>query len=160
MLNLRLNLTLLFLLIAPLLILAQTDEVILTGKISSDEFKNPWAIEWLENKQNYVPDSLLIERLKKVLVGKSVKLTVYLATWCEDSKMHVPALLKIAEILNLDVDYICVNRKKECPLPNCETWDVLYVPTFVVTSNGTELKRIIETPEQSVEADLLKMLTN
>jgi hypothetical protein len=34
------------------------------------------------------------------------------------------------------------------------------VPTFIIMNEGIEIGRIIETPEETLEADLLKILQN
>jgi len=45
--------------------------------------------------------------------------------------------------------------------PNGEEWglNILRVPTIIFYKNGREINRIIETPNKSLEADMLKILT-
>jgi hypothetical protein len=48
-----------------------------------------------------------------------------------------------------------VNREKECPFEkkDCKTWDIAYVPTFVVYRNDIEIGRIVENPQRSLAED-------
>jgi len=146
------------LLLLPCSLIAQSDEVIIEKQIQPAEFNNSWATEWKQNEKNYQPDSSTVALLRKILSSKNSTFRIYLGTWCDDSKQHVPAFMKVADLLNLKAEYIGVNRKKECPFTDCKNWDINYVPTVVVFVDGKEVGRIVETPEVSVEKDLLKIL--
>jgi hypothetical protein len=53
-----------------------------------------------------------------------------------------------------------INREKECPFDKkeCKNWDIKFVPTFIVFKENLEVGRIIESPQKSIEEDLLKIM--
>jgi hypothetical protein len=138
---------------------AQTDSLpIITGTLNDTLFQSEWFANWSQSK-GYKPDAETIKALEQVNSNNLI-FKVYLGTWCEDSQIHVPAFLVVAAILNWKYELIGVNREKECPFEkkNCKNWDITKLPTIVVYQDQTEKGRIIETPELSVEKDLLKIL--
>jgi hypothetical protein len=138
---------------------AQTDSLpIITGTLNDTLFQSEWFANWSQSK-GYKPDAETIKALEQVN-SNNLTFKVYLGTWCEDSQIHVPAFLVVATILNWKYELIGVNREKECPFEkkNCKNWDITKLPTIVVHQDQTEKGRIIETPELSVEKDLLKIL--
>jgi hypothetical protein len=148
----------LLLLFLPISLLAQSDEVILTGPLEETLFNYSWASEWKLNEKNYQPDPIQIEKLRKVTAGKDLHYKVYLGTWCDDSKKHVPAWFKIDSLLQLKSEYIGVDRSKQCPLTDCSSWNITLLPTIVIYKEDKEIGRIVETPKKSVESDLLEIL--
>ena len=138
---------------------AQTDSLpIITGTLNDTLFQSEWFANWSHSK-GYKPDAETIKALEQVN-SNNLTFKVYLGTWCEDSQIHVPAFLVVAAMLNYKYELIGVNREKECPFEkkNCKNWDITKLPTIVVFQDQTEKGRIIETPEISVEKDLLKIL--
>ena len=138
---------------------AQTDSLpIITGTLNDTLFQSEWFANWSQSK-GYKPDAETIKALEQVN-SDNLTFKVYLGTWCEDSQIHVPAFLVVAAMLNWKYELIGVNREKECPFEkkNCKNWDITKLPTIVVFQDQTEKGRIIETPEISVEKDLLKIL--
>lgn len=113
---------------------------------------------WNQPYMTYEPDSSMIDTLKSK-VGDNLKVDVYLAFWCGDSKRNVPLFLKIVDLIgskNLRVNYYTVERK-----PNKETkyfvekLKVERVPTFIFYRDGKEIGRIIENPENNMLEDFL-----
>ena len=47
---------------------------------------------------------------------------------------------------------------KESPQHEEKGWDIEFVPTIIFLRNGKELGRIVESPEQSLEKDMRKIL--
>jgi thiol-disulfide isomerase/thioredoxin len=107
----------------------------------------------------YSPSPKAIEFLKSY--DKPIMIEVIYGSWCRDSKMHVPEFIKVmekAENPNIRVRYIGVDRKKNDPERLAKKRKIERVPTFIVFQKGKELGRIIETPEISIEDDLVKIL--
>ena len=148
----------LLLLFFPISLLAQSEEVILTGPFEETLFNYSWAKEWKLNEKNYQPDSIQMEKLRKVSAGNDFHCEVYLGTWCDDSKIHVPAWFKLNSLLHLKSEYIGVDRNKQCPLTDCSSWNITLLPTIVVFKDGKEIGRIVETPKKSMEFALLEIL--
>jgi hypothetical protein len=94
-------------------------------------------------------------------IRKGDELDVFLGTWCADSFIEVPHLMKIVDTLRtghriaLPVVLIPVNRTKTDPLPLLREQGVSIVPTIIVRRGTKELGRIEERPSGALEYDLL-----
>jgi thiol-disulfide isomerase/thioredoxin len=148
-----------FFFLIPCSMLAQSDSIIVTGKFSEDLLSSEWFRSWNSASAAYHPDEATINQLAQIPTA-SLEIEVYLGTWCEDSKTHVPAFIQVANKIELNFVLIGVNREKECPFDKkeCKNWDITNVPTFIVKRDGKEIGRIIETPSKSIEKDLLEIL--
>ncbi len=109
---------------------------------------------------SYKPNDTVVEQLKNRIGG--VKCVIVLGTWCGDSKEQVPRFLKIIDQSGVNFDkleFYCVDRQKEAPgLEIKTTFTIEKVPTFIFYRNDKEVGRIIETPQVSLEKDLLDIL--
>lgn len=135
---------------------------ILIGKQTKDAFQvSPYVFWYIPNHDNYTPDATTISELKKHT--SDVYITVFMGTWCSDSQQHVPAFYKIMEKLKFNeakVNLITVDRTKTTPDNLEKGMDIERVPTFIFYKNGKEMHRIVESPIESLEKDMLKILTN
>ncbi|MCK4763203.1 MAG: thioredoxin family protein [Candidatus Aminicenantes bacterium] len=117
---------------------------------------------WQEEYNKYRPDDGLIEALKPS-IGDNLRIDVYLAFWCSDSRRNVPAFVKIIEKLGaagLKVNYFTVERKSSRDVkffPGVEALKVERVPTFIFYRGGKEIGRIIENPKASLVEDFLEI---
>jgi hypothetical protein len=78
-----------------------------------------------------------------------VKLEVVLATWCGDSRQHVPRLLKsvaLAANPNITVELIGIDADFVQPVNVVAGRNITNVPTVIVSRNEKEVGRMIETP--------------
>ncbi len=143
----------------------KTNQKMLVGTISQDKFLEPPYASWFKpNYENYEVDHAIITQLSPKL--NNFKLLLFLGTWCGDSKREVPRFFKILEAADFPIENLKIvavdgrkdNYKKS---PNGEEWglNILRVPTIIFYKNGREINRIIETPNKSLEADMLKILT-
>ncbi|MFN5319086.1 MAG: hypothetical protein ACK5CY_09635 [Bacteroidia bacterium] len=133
---------------------AQADSVpVVTGKFSSLITESQWFKDWLL-APNAAYKTEVLEQIKRKNQG--VEVLIYLGTWCDDSRIHVPQMNNILNDSKIPFTLIGVNREKECPFEKkeCKNWDILFVPTFVVLFEGKEIGRIVETPTLSLEEDL------
>lgn len=67
-------------------------------------------------------------------------------------------ILKLADNTGITLTECEVNRKKQDAAGKAEEYSIRFVPTFIVIRSGTELGRIVETPEKSLEEDLVAIL--
>jgi thiol-disulfide isomerase/thioredoxin len=107
----------------------------------------------------YAPDSTTISKLKPLLSG--LKLTIVLGTWCGDSKLQVPHFLKVLDQTGFsekDITLICVDGHKKTENGMTDSMNILRVPTFIVTKEGKEIGRIVESPKETLEKDLLAIV--
>ncbi len=136
---------------------SQNDSVIVTGKYNPILLESDWFKSWNKESENYQPDEQTMVELQKK-DSSTYTFTVYLGTWCEDSQKHVPSFIQIARKLKWNFTLVGVNREKECPFDKkeCKNWDIEFVPTIIVFKENLEIGRIIESPQKSIEEDLLK----
>ncbi|MDD3642857.1 MAG: S9 family peptidase [Candidatus Krumholzibacteria bacterium] len=126
-----------------------------------------WDREFFE----YEPDPAVVAALEEKLFGAAF--TVVLGTWCSDSQREVPRLWKVLEAAGYPVDeieMIAVGSSRftvEAGVPaELIEWSdaakryhrVEAVETIIVSRGGTELGRIVEAPEGTLEEALLRIL--
>jgi hypothetical protein len=112
-----------------------------------------------EARFTFKPDNASMEALKYKL--DSITFTVVLGTWCGDTKEWVPRFVKFLDCVKYDVGlvtFIAVDRKKEAGEVPTKDLKIDKVPTFIVYKANKEIGRIVETPEMSVEQDLVKII--
>ncbi|TRX47153.1 thioredoxin family protein [Fulvivirga sp. M361] len=93
-------------------------------------------------------------------------ITIFMGTWCGDSKREVPRFYKILEQLKFDrtkVKLICVDRTfqnyKQSPGREEAGQNIHRVPTFILYKDSSEIGRIVESPLVSLEEDMLAILS-
>ncbi|MCK9617398.1 MAG: thioredoxin family protein [Lentimicrobiaceae bacterium] len=109
---------------------------------------------------SYTPDAAVLEEIAPLL--PEITITIVMGTWCGDSKDQVPRFYKILDALQFDeskVSLICVDRDKKAGFVSLEDMNIQLVPTFIFFRNGKELCRIVETPSESLEKDMLRVLS-
>ncbi len=120
--------------------------------------------DFLEDEQlkydAYTADTESIAYLKNAFAAdESLNILVVFATWCGDSKAHVPDFYKVADLAGIsNVKYLAVNRKKKAGTIDMINMDIQRVPTFIVYKGDEETGRIIESPMYSLEKDLVSIL--
>ena len=115
---------------------------------------------WQDLVASYQPDPGAVAKLQGL--GREVRIEVFFGTWCSDSMAHVSALFKILDLTDtplLQPRYIAVPEDKTKRAPYFEGRpDIAKLPTFIIIVDGREAGRIVETPQKSMEADLVKIL--
>jgi len=142
-----------------------TDEKTNTPMLVGNSFKAeiqqaPYATWFSANHDSYKPNPATIAELKKHLDGISI--TIFMGTWCEDSQHQVPGFYQVLEQLKFDekqVSLIIVDRTKTTPDHLEKDKNITNVPTFIFYKNGKELHRIVESPVESLEKDMLKIVS-
>lgn len=136
------------------------DMPVLIGKKDIDAIKKPPYTKWYMENHRYTFDQSKMSALKTALEGKTI--TIFMGTWCEDSRTQVPPVLSILEAISFDkskITLIAMSRDKDTP-ENLEAGkNIEYVPTIIVYNNNVEMGRIVEYPMETLEADLLKIAT-
>ena len=133
----------------------------LVGIANKESFlTEPFNGWFTPNYTAYETDNAIIEKLKPLLKDK--KITAFMGTWCGDSKEQTPVFYKILDEVGFNYDHlklITVNRSKSTPDNLQEGLNIERVPTFIMYKNDKEIGRIVEYPRESVEADLLKIVS-
>ena len=140
----------------------KTGNEILLGNCTLDGLLNSdFLLSYQEYYPEYKPDSATIELLRGKL--STISCVVVLGTWCGDSKEQVPKLLKILDQLKGNsfeaLYFICVDRSKTIVDSQPRPVGVIEkVPTFIFYRGQEEIGRIVETPNISLEKDLLEIV--
>ena len=61
---------------------------------------------------------------------------------------------------NENITYISLNRDKQVPEMDFSHLDIKKVPTMIFYRGDKEIGRIIESPVQSLEKDICKLINN
>jgi thiol-disulfide isomerase/thioredoxin len=137
-----------------------TNDDVLIGEFTTDRLEEPPHKSWFEEGyQEYEVNKKHLKQLKPLAEDLEVK--VFLGTWCPDSKEHVPHFVKIADQLSLPssaIQFYGLDKEKKMPSDKEEEYDIAYVPTFILKKNGKTIGRIVESPDQSLERDMLDLL--
>jgi thiol-disulfide isomerase/thioredoxin len=108
---------------------------------------------------NYNVDSVFLKQAGHKL--NDYDIIVVMGSWCSDSRREMPRLIKILDKLNYNqqkLKLICVNRKREWPEGAIENLDIKLVPTIIFYEMGMEKGRIVESPKETLEKDILKIV--
>jgi len=136
-------------------------EEILTGYCTRDGLeKGVFTGYFKDEYQNYKPDTAAINKLSGHL--GDVSTTIIMGTWCSDSREQVPRFFRILDAIHTphgEITIICVNKKKLCRDIPLDEYALTKVPTFIFKRNSAEAGRIIETPSDSIEKDLLGIIS-
>lgn len=114
---------------------------------------------WQDQIAAYQPDPAALDKLRGL--GREVRIEVFFGSWCSDSMAHVSAFFKILDLVDsplLQPSYFGVPEAKEKRAAFFEGRTIEKLPTFIIWVDGREVGRIVETPQKSVEADLVKIL--
>ena len=136
----------------------------LLGNCTRDALLQPAFASWFKpNYDSYLVDSFTCNFIRPLLAGKSI--TIFLGTWCGDSKREVPRVLKMLDCCNFpkeNLKLIMVGNSdslyKKSPQHEEAGKNIVRVPTIIIEQKGVEIGRIIEFPITSLEKDLLAIL--
>src|SRR5574338_565404 len=118
-------------------------------------FKDTWTTEY----DNYQPDYETLDSLEGKL--DNIIITIVFRSTCSDSREQLPRLFKILNELNYNINSITligVNRDMQGLSNETEGLEIEFVPTIIFYKAGNEIGRIVETPTDSLEKDMLKIL--
>lgn len=138
----------------------------LLGEITTSNLETGPYKDWYQNNyENYTVDKNLVKLFKKKL--KRHEVLLFLGTWCGDSKREVPRMLKILEAANFpkeQLKIIALDRRRDNYKKGLrgeeKGWNIKRVPTLILVKNGVEVNRIVERPIDTLEEDMLAILTN
>lgn len=135
--------------------------VTLLGEVSLERLAEEPFDEWYsKNHKEYRVEETNIN------LSEADSITIFMGTWCGDSKREVPRFVKILEKNNYDLSklkILCLNtgfqNYKQAPERQERGVNIHRVPTFLFhDSNGEEIGRIVEEPVVSLEQDINTIL--
>lgn len=126
--------------------------------------QEPFATWYIKNYNDYSIDTMAANEIKKNIRNK--QFILFLGTWCGDSRRETPRILKIFDYCNVNSEQIKLvmvsnhdSAYKQSPSHEERGMNILRVPTLIVLENNKEINRIVESPIESIEKDLLKIIT-
>ena len=123
--------------------------------LESGEFGTYYKLEY----EDYTINDSLVKLISKKL--RKYDITIVFGSWCSDSEQHVPRFYKIldqAKFKDSHLKIIAVNRSKNTIDVKIDDLNIERVPTFIIYKKGKEIGRIIETPVDTLEEDLWKIV--
>ena len=143
-----------------------------TGKESSSE---KMELGWIQ-RSDFVtsPYPKFSENYDTVHIGRDfidmikslhegVDIIVVMGTWCGDSKREVPRFLKIVDLASIparQIKFYGVDRTKKSSDGVTDRYKIDRVPTFIFFKRGKEIGRVVESPHNSLEEDMLSILAD
>lgn len=139
----------------------KNDRGYLIGIANKESFADEAYTSWFDSRyEEYETDKEVIEQLKGEINNYTIK--GFMGTWCGDSKRETPRFYKILDETGFNQDYfelITVGRNKKTPDNLQEGYDLLRVPTFIFFKDGKEVGRYVEYPRETIEKDILKIVS-
>lgn len=144
-----------------LLIDERSNKPMLVGTCQREALQDSNFSGWFNSEyENYKVkkefDNEIIEKLE------NTEITIVMGTWCSDSRREVPRFYKILDSLKFPdskINLILVDRTKNGLENEVEGLNIELVPTMIFyDKNKKELGRIIETPEETLEEDLIDII--
>ena len=141
----------------------------LIGEVNRDGFtRAPYSKWFVSEYDSYRPNKNIVSYLAKDR-GKELddlQVTVFMGTWCSDSKMQVPRLYKFLDQAGFDESQLSVHAVDIKPeafrrTPNGlaeQGMNIYRVPTIIVHRNDEELGRIVEAPLTTLELDFMNII--
>lgn len=134
---------------------------ILVGKAQKKDLQQEAFKEWYFSEYTaYKTNPEIIKELKKLT--KDIKITLFMGTWCEDSQNQVPDFYKILEEIGFNeknITLITMMRDKTTPELFEKGLNITNLPTLLFYKNGNEINRIVESPVETLEKDMLNILS-
>lgn len=142
-----------------------TESPFLLGKIDKTGLQGDNYKAWFNsNYENYKPNASIVNSMSSEL--KHYNITLFMGTWCGDSKKEVPRLYKVLETCNFPMNQLTVvavsrqaNMYKQSPQHEEAGLNIHRVPTIIFHKDGKEINRIVEHPVISFEEDMLNIIT-
>jgi thiol-disulfide isomerase/thioredoxin len=132
----------------------------LVGPTTTDAFSDSSFAWWYDSQYDmYEIDTVLADQFSERLAETYIY--IVMGTWCGDSRREVPRFMKILEYSGYPDEklvIINVDRSMTAEGVDVEKFDIRYVPTFIFYSGETEIGRIIESPEDTLEEDMSEIL--
>lgn len=139
----------------------KTGKPILLGKVDRKAMVDSNFTWWFNSAYKfYKPDTSIINEINGLDLTDT-HLKIVLGTWCSDSRREVPRFFKIIDLIEFPeerIEIFGVNRDKILPDTETEIEEIEFVPTFIFYRDQVEIDRIIETPDNSLEEDMLNIL--
>jgi len=157
----------LFLFVVTLGTFAQEEEMMAndkayTGIITQKDFRSGYTQDWFEKGYDaYEADEATLKQIKKSI--KKYRIKMFMGTWCSDSRRETPKFLKLLDEVNFKekkLEIYAMDKEKSTESNYEDNLDIHHVPTIIFfDKKGNEVNRFVEFPQESLEEDILKIVT-
>ena len=136
----------------------RTKSKMLYGECSRAAFDLPDFNPWFEIEyEKYYGNTEQMNKLKKYKNNIS-EIVIIMATWCPDCRTELPRFLKIMDYIEFPmskIKFYAVDKHFNSGVKALENIKFSMVPTIIFYENNKEIGRIIESPEMTLEEDIL-----
>lgn len=145
-------------------VINENGQPILLGHCSISAFQKDNFKDWYNaNYNSFVIDTATVELIKPLL--KKKRITIFMGTWCGDSKQQVPRMIKMLLAAGFDTSHLSIitvgndaEMYKKSPQGEEIGLNIRRVPTIIIYNKKKEIGRFIEFPVVSLEKDILRIL--
>ena len=138
----------------------------LLGIINKEGLRQNNYAKWFNtNYESYLVNDRITNQLKDSISQYTIK--VFLGTWCGDSKRQVPRFYNILDAVEFpesQLEVIALDKTEEAykqsPTGEEKGLNIHRVPTFIFYKDGKEVNRIVEEPKETLERDMLKIISD
>ena len=138
-----------------------TQQSMLLGKFKKKDLQQQPYATWFESRyENYEPNAKALKTIEDNI--NDYEITIFMGTWCGDSKRETPRFFKILDETGYNLDKltaIAVDYSKSTPEKYEEKVNLNRVPTIIFYKNGHEVNRFVEFAQQSLEEDIAKIVS-
>jgi thiol-disulfide isomerase/thioredoxin len=132
----------------------------LIGDIERTDLQASPYMDWYQKYDTaYHVDAKATLKLSPML--KDIDVTIIMGTWCHDSQIQVPRFYKIMKSAGADMsrlNMVAVDMDFKAEGKDMAGLGITNTPTFIFYRQGVEVNRIVESPVESLEKDMLAIL--
>lgn len=133
---------------------------LLIGEITLRDLQQPAFASWFEkNYKDYHPAPNVMEKLRPLM--DDVTIMLFMGTWCHDSQREVPRLMKLLKLVEFDASnlrIIGLSTNKTSSFGIEQVFNIKRTPTIVLFHDGTDIGRVVERPQTTLEQDMLAII--
>ncbi|MEO8400081.1 MAG: thioredoxin family protein [Ignavibacteriaceae bacterium] len=142
----------------------ESGKPMLIGYTTREAFSDSSFSWWFDSEyKNYDVDYDAIKPLfEDSTLMENMDITIIMGSWCSDSRREVPRFLKILDVFDFPEEKYTlynVDRDKHTEADEIDDLNIELVPTFIFYKDDVEIGRITEAPIESLEKDMIKILT-
>jgi thiol-disulfide isomerase/thioredoxin len=138
----------------------KSDAGVMTGWVQPSVFmKDSGHASFRERYDTVTVDTNLTGMIRQLSAG--VEVLVFYGQWCSDSRRDVPHFLRIVEAAAWEprqMRFYALDRTKESSDGLTEKYSIQLLPTFIFSNGSQEIGRIVESPQTTLEGDMVKIL--
>lgn len=146
------------LLIAAVLLPACKHKQYLKGYYSYEQYQK--EAKWKRFVDDrYHPKEAVLDSIAALGIQDSLRMEIYLGSYCHDSKREVPRFYRFREHMPVNqIEIICLDTTKIDEKGMAKAAGVQKIPTFIIYDGERELGRVVENPKGRLEARLYEIL--